>query len=245
MSSDKVWDVLEHRDRQRILWSRLQSRSLAPENVYYSVANSLKHRHLNRYSDILAYDRTAIKVEGEYLNANVVRDGRGGQWVASQVRMSACPRPCSCRSGAHTRGYATLLQGLASCAEGRASSADRLAGWSYVKGRSIYAVCDSERSDTLLSSRTPEQEGTYRTGAGETITVRSGPTAYSADLASHRTALTITSDREGSKSIVDHFYFAGWPDHGVPKREEREALSGLIRTVEASREDGSEVWVHW
>lgn len=86
MSIEQVWKVLEHRERQRLLWSRLSGRASAPENVFYSVTNSLKHRRFNRYADILAYDRTALVVEGEYLNANTVTDGRGGRWVASQVR---------------------------------------------------------------------------------------------------------------------------------------------------------------
>ena len=40
---------------------------------------------MNRYMDILAYDRTAIEYEGQACNANVVCDSAGRWWVAAQV----------------------------------------------------------------------------------------------------------------------------------------------------------------
>ena len=52
--------------------------------------NSVKYSEDNRYSNVLAYDRTAVRVNGEvYLNANVVCDGRGRWYVAAQVSPSA------------------------------------------------------------------------------------------------------------------------------------------------------------
>jgi hypothetical protein len=74
-----------HTDPFHQLTHRLH-RHPAPEEVFYSVHNSVKYRTSNRYSNILAYDRTAVQVDGDgYLNANVVCDGKGSWWVASQV----------------------------------------------------------------------------------------------------------------------------------------------------------------
>lgn len=52
----------------------------------YCAIRSKTHSACNRYSDILAYDRTAVRTkDGGYLNANVVRDHKGRWWVAAQV----------------------------------------------------------------------------------------------------------------------------------------------------------------
>lgn len=52
----------------------------------YCAIRSKSHSACNRYSDILAYDRTAVRTkDGDYLNANVVRDHKGRWWVAAQV----------------------------------------------------------------------------------------------------------------------------------------------------------------
>lgn len=78
-----VFSILAERESLRLEYSRSPD---APLHAFYSVANSRNNRASNRYSNILAYDRTAIKVDGlGYLNANVVCDSRGGWWVASQV----------------------------------------------------------------------------------------------------------------------------------------------------------------
>jgi protein tyrosine phosphatase len=88
-----VYHLLTKRESVRVSYSN-QAHHLthhihrhgAPEEVFYSVRNSLKYRKSNRYSNILAYDRTAVQVDGDgYLNANVVCDGKGNWWVASQV----------------------------------------------------------------------------------------------------------------------------------------------------------------
>lgn len=77
--------ILTDREKNRLEHSMNWIHS-TPAHAFYSVANSMKHQNSNRYSNILAYDRTAVALEGGgYLNANVVCDARGGWWVASQV----------------------------------------------------------------------------------------------------------------------------------------------------------------
>jgi protein-tyrosine phosphatase len=85
-----VYKILSERERIRLDCSRPQKTPgyPTPEQVFYSVANSLNFRTSNRYYNILAYDRTAVAVNAEgYLNANVICDTKGGWWVASQVSL--------------------------------------------------------------------------------------------------------------------------------------------------------------
>ncbi|KAK6906314.1 hypothetical protein L486_06122 [Kwoniella mangroviensis CBS 10435] len=79
----KVYDILAEREYIRLRTSQVPRPSA--EQAFYSVRNSLSHRADNRYSNILAYDRTAVSVEGGYINANVVTDGKGGEWIAAQA----------------------------------------------------------------------------------------------------------------------------------------------------------------
>ncbi|KIR52734.1 hypothetical protein I315_04597 [Cryptococcus gattii Ru294] len=80
---ERAYRVLADREVTRLEYSQLQKPSI--EQAFYSVHNSLDHRRDNRYSNVLAYDRTAVTVDGEYLNANVVTDGKGGRWIAAQA----------------------------------------------------------------------------------------------------------------------------------------------------------------
>lgn len=83
----RAYDILAEREQHRRLLSILPpQRHPAPEQVFYSVANSKRNRGSNRYSDVLAYDRTSVQVgTGGYINANVVCGPNGHWWVAAQV----------------------------------------------------------------------------------------------------------------------------------------------------------------
>jgi protein tyrosine phosphatase len=60
-----------------------------PQRELYSVANSFKYQAMNRYSNILSYDKTSVKVKGKgYINANIVVGRNGHWWVAAQVSSS-------------------------------------------------------------------------------------------------------------------------------------------------------------
>ena len=114
------WAILHEREAARMFYSAASSShksKLSSEEEYYSIRRSRAHKADNRYSDIFAYDRTAVGVEGEgYLNANVVCDGYGGWWVAAQasyieglaggpgVAMRLAGLPCS-HSHTGTRVY--------------------------------------------------------------------------------------------------------------------------------------------
>lgn len=83
----RVWDVLQERERVRMSLSRAAaSRYPPPEAVVFALEESRHAREDNRYSDVLAYDRTSVRVDGKhYLNASVVSDPSGNWWVAAQV----------------------------------------------------------------------------------------------------------------------------------------------------------------
>jgi protein-tyrosine phosphatase len=92
------WTLLAERENVRRFYTATKL-PRSPEEVFYSVRKSREHRKLNRYADVLAYDRTAVSVDGEYLNANVVEDGYGGWWVAAQVCPSVQPLNTSLFTG--------------------------------------------------------------------------------------------------------------------------------------------------
>lgn len=82
----RAWDTLERRELSRSTLSACAHASSAPEDMFYSVEESRAAGRKNRYRDVLAYDRSSVRVNGsDYLNANVVADGRGQWWVAAQV----------------------------------------------------------------------------------------------------------------------------------------------------------------
>lgn len=86
----RAWELLEQREHERYRIARGVDIPLRPglSNVQrYSIHNSKLHRADNRYSDVNAYDQTAVKPGGEFLNANIVGDGTGRWWVAAQVRL--------------------------------------------------------------------------------------------------------------------------------------------------------------
>jgi len=84
----EVFHILADRENRRSRSSRARSDSVGgPERaINYSVQNSTKYERSNRYSNILSYDKTSVRVRGKgYLNANIVVARNGHWWVAAQV----------------------------------------------------------------------------------------------------------------------------------------------------------------
>jgi hypothetical protein len=84
----EVFQILADRETKRARFGRSRSDSIGgPERaINYSVQNSFKYERSNRYSNILSYDKTSVKVRGKgYLNANIVVARNGHWWVAAQV----------------------------------------------------------------------------------------------------------------------------------------------------------------
>lgn len=84
MSAQHVWELLAKREQQRMALSAVKRPSTQAEE-FYAITDSRANRRDNRYANIFAYDRTAVTVNGEYINANVVKDAYGRWWAACQV----------------------------------------------------------------------------------------------------------------------------------------------------------------
>lgn len=86
----------------RDLEMELSSDELESAFRFYSIENSANNAPCNRYGNIWAFDRTAVTVpagqtqqvkeEELYLNANIVADGAGNWWAASQVCLLSLSR---------------------------------------------------------------------------------------------------------------------------------------------------------
>ncbi len=75
-----VYKILSERERIRLDCSRPQKTPgyPTPEQVFYSVANSLNFRTSNRYYNILAYDRTVVgRVSGQFRSRTTPRGLKG------------------------------------------------------------------------------------------------------------------------------------------------------------------------
>lgn len=84
----EIWKELQARESSRAFLSRLSRPR--PESFNYTVLRGKCPQYLNsnRYTDVVAYDRSGVVVGGDYLNANVVPDGGSKWWVAAQVGYS-------------------------------------------------------------------------------------------------------------------------------------------------------------
>jgi len=88
------------RDVTAQLDMEFQSQELESAIDFYAVEHSANNASCNRYGNIWAFDRTALRAsdgssgaakdDGRYLNANIVADAKGNWWVASQVSFSDC-----------------------------------------------------------------------------------------------------------------------------------------------------------
>lgn len=84
----EVFHILADRENKRARSGRSRADSIGgPERaINYSTQESFKYERSNRYSNILSYDKTSVKVRGKgYLNANIVVARNGHWWVAAQV----------------------------------------------------------------------------------------------------------------------------------------------------------------
>lgn len=239
-----VWEVLEERENARQRISMLQLRQAAgPEGIFYSVNNSVKHSKHNRYSNVLAYDRTAVRVDGEsYLNANVVCNGRGRWYVAAQAPPPHAQHAFfkaifdrSASSHSELRRFMGQIPSMKG--KERAAIIVQLTSWEEngrLKADPYLPDLDKERQ-VKFEGRTPlllsEQSQTPKP-----------------ELCAIVRRLQL--HRQGDEEVMSlwHYHYEGWPDFGVPAGDDTHALRRLIESVEAKRTElggqGCEVWVH-
>lgn len=211
-----IWTILEGREQERLFHSRL-SHYPDPADAFYCVAKSKKHRTGNRYSNILAYDRTAIHPMGDlYLNANVVTDGRQW-WVASQAPTPSTFPAFFQAIYDQTASIHPLLKPARPALGKKKAILVQLTGWEE-KGQ-------------------PKADRYLLPGLHGELDVQVGEPERREELLSEVRKVKL-GDME-----VTHYHFEAWPDFGVPSGQGVEALRRLVLEVDRIRE--GEVWVHW
>ncbi|KAF8333090.1 protein-tyrosine phosphatase-like protein [Cantharellus anzutake] len=205
---------------QNIDEAELQSRF-----AFYSTqkGRTSGNRALNRYYDVIAYDRGCCMVnsgssseEQVYLNGNWVREHAGGRWwLATQAPLPSTMHSffalCTPLTPPHQR-IRTIVQ-LTAAMEGRWRKADPYVPLTVGPGGTLRFAPPTKPTDpskapptievTLLFRKTLEDAQSIQ----NTLQVRLVPPSASSAGG---------NDRAGSKSIVEHFYFDAWPDNGVP-----------------------------
>ncbi|WWC92420.1 uncharacterized protein L201_007377 [Kwoniella dendrophila CBS 6074] len=180
----QVYDILAERELIRLQAGQIPRPNA--EQAFYSIRNSLKHRPDNRYSNILAYDRTAVSVEGRYINANVVTDGKGGEWVAAQA-----PLP-----SAFDTFYRALYLGSATNKKPNDVIMVQLTGWEergMVKA-DPYISAGVGRTGTFIALSSLRQPGE--------VTLASPLPPLPNDLSQDSVALTVDAIRECRRMLV-------------------------------------------
>ncbi|KAE9409726.1 phosphatases II [Gymnopus androsaceus JB14] len=250
------------------------ARSAAAENgnasstdSYYSVyTGSLpENGHRNRYVDILPYDRTRVRVrageaevqEGEYLNANWVREKFGGKWwIASQAPLrntaytflslilDKTEHPHNNYNSSSPRTIVQLTQNI----EGGRRKAHPY--FPDTVGQTIVLVPDD--IDTIQSTSTRTNKFKLkvtllnREKVPEACCVKSTvsvirtasddegeeDTAASQSLSSHS-----SSSPPKPRTTFTHLLFYAWPDHSVPTPADRAALVEFIHLVDKVNRD--------
>ncbi|KAL7420821.1 hypothetical protein Q5752_004774 [Cryptotrichosporon argae] len=239
-----VYDVLAQREAQRQEYSRLMpTRQASPEQLFYSVSRSIKHKVANRYSNIFAYDRTAVLVDGEgYLNANVVRDTRGRWWVAAQAPL---PETFHAFFRAMLTGAASRHPAVAERATKKgAVILVQLTGWEekgVPKADPYFPAAGQEASHAAPGGHIATSN---QAGAG-LVHVRADSTEHKPHLGSLYTRGRVWAEAEADGVDLHHYYYADWPDHGVPEGEAVDKLRALVLAVGAHQDElECEVWVH-
>ncbi|KAL1412507.1 hypothetical protein Q8F55_000253 [Vanrija albida] len=253
----RVWDVLQERERVRMSRARQasSSRYVPPEAVVFTLEESRHARDDNRYSDVLAYDRTSVRVDGRhYLNASVVSDPSGNWWVAAQAPLPHTFYPFFRAIYARSASNAV---GKSQAPRRREAILVQLTGW---RERGV------RKADPYLPRSTGDDVVFYRdTSKREGVRLRLAEQKRQPELGSVYSALRLTREvaeanggataaSDAEDMLVHHFYFDSWPDHGVPDGESLDALQNLIRRVASLRDEhgGDEVhgqdvvetWVH-
>ncbi|ORX40921.1 protein-tyrosine phosphatase-like protein [Kockovaella imperatae] len=215
MPEVQVWPTLAKREDHR----RSQSvQSLIDETLLtpYSVRESSK-LDINRYTDIRAYDRTAVPG----VNANVVADSHGRWWVAAQA-----PLPSNFYTFFHNILHSTAsAHPLINKPPSHSAVIVQLTGWEENGMR---------KADPYL----PDPHGRLTfTHNRDSIILHHVNTTW---LPSAGTSL---SELKLEDMVLYHYHFKGWSDHGVPKNTSE--LRQLVMDVHAKQQEANcEVWVH-
>ncbi|CAL1694610.1 unnamed protein product [Somion occarium] len=224
-----------------------------PENVnHYSVSIAWhpKYKDYNRYSDVEPYDRTRVVVghggaepSGRYLNASWVRELSGGKWwIATQaplphtthaylsVLLQPISRPppelhptLSDHAGTKTCRIRTVVQLTQNFEKGMRKAH---VYFPPIVGESW--IIEAEKGCTAPSVKVA------------LLKVRNIDEAHCVESFVSIQPVSATHQDEGELVVFRHLLYGSWPDHGVPKHEDRDALLNFVYLVDSVNRDLSD-----
>ncbi|KAJ9106739.1 hypothetical protein QFC19_003051 [Naganishia cerealis] len=241
---------------------------------FYSIRRSKESAQLNRYREIYAFDRTAVRIpndvdtwlrtggdveelgedESGYLNANVIDDGKGSWWVACQAPLPATIHPflMAILTRSATFKHVHLYGGgkhHAKVSPPKTAIIVQLTGLYEGDVVKAHPYLPTRPGESLIYD--PPAHIANKQPHIKLTLDRTTPLEHTSSVQS-----TLTLTGEGAaipRMTLHHFAFAGWPDFGVPRGDDVYKLQELIREVgrtqrDAQKQDGGtgcEVWVHW
>lgn len=224
---------------------------------------------MNRYMDILPYDRTRFSVNDphsnkktRYLNANWVAEKYGHKWwIASQaplrhtahaflsVFLQEVHPPHVTANTLSPARVRTVVQLTRNIESGR-RKAD--AYFPTVVGESRIVYPEDECSApalrvTLLETKSIREAHCVQSKVS-IIPLNSPSLSGSASSGSHRAGGRHTDgDNNGlgnRETVFTHLLYLAWPDHGVPDPEDRDTLLAFAHLVNRVNRDKSTCFVH-
>ncbi|KAF5311953.1 hypothetical protein D9619_002807 [Psilocybe cf. subviscida] len=224
---------------------------------------------MNRYSDILPYDRTRFSVNDphsdkktRYLNANWVAEKYGHKWwIASQaplrntahaflsVFLHEVRPPHVAPNTASPARVRTVVQLTRNIESGR-RKADAYFPTVAGESRVVYPEeeCDAPALRVTLLETKSIREAHCVQSKVSIIQLNSPSSSGPSPSASHRGGgRHIDGDINGlgNREIVfTHLLYLAWPDHGVPDPEDRETLLAFAHLVNRVNRDKSNCFVH-
>ncbi|KAJ7610873.1 protein-tyrosine phosphatase-like protein [Roridomyces roridus] len=187
---------------------------------YYSIAVGCENRNMNRYADVMPYDRTRVVVGAQrYLNASWCVEQFGGHsWIASQAPLpntahtflSFIRGPVTVPGSASSTRIRTVVQLTRLVEGGRTKAHPYFPG---VVGQSI--VHDGYPGPPLE------------------VTLVEKANIVEASCVRSVVSLSIQGDRQNDIRF-QHLLYTAWPDQGVPELEEERTLLSFVRLVDST-----------
>ena len=213
-----------------------------------SIASHPEHRRYNRYADVTPYDRTRVvvghngseEISGRYLNASWVRELYGGKWwIASQA-----PLPET------THAFLTVILEPISPPPAVSQKCKPVTG-SVSRVRTVVQLTqDVESGMRKAHAYIPPHVGDSWVSAPESncgakpLKITLLDATHIEDAHCIQSTVSIqplnsmkVADAIGEPVVFKHMLFSSWPDHSVPKPEDRAALLRFARLVDQTNRD--------
>ena len=214
-----------------------------------SVGCQPEHRARNRYSNVEPYDRQRVVVEhgsaeplGRYLNANWVRELAGGKWwIATQAPLpetvhaylSVLLQPIV-RAPAHSHPVFNSRADFNSKTSQIRTVVQLTQDFeSGMRKAHVYfppIVGESWIVEPEPGCNAPKLKVTL-------LSVKDIDEAHCVQSTVSIQPISPSHQDEGEPVVFRHLLYASWPDHGVPKRENRLALFKFIHLADSINRD--------